>query len=372
LALPFALKSSGLLLGVGWIVLISIGAAYSARILMKCGAAVGAQTYPQLFNAAFGKRGRLIAEVSLILDGFGSLCGYFIIVGDLIDPWVTETVIGREFGVVLLIAFVMLPLCLLRKIDSLKYTSGMAVVCVLYMTAVISLRGLNSIFVSAPSGKGEIVWWNPSIEMSASIPVISFTFAFHSNIFSMFSEMENSSPQKVTNVIHNGVSLVTLVYLCVAVFGYVQFLSETKGNIVTNFSEDVLMSIGSFALALNIMSSVPIMHFACRTALFQLWLGDARHVDTTTHVLVTVLLVTSAFIISVLIPEISTIFGLVGATVVNLIVYTGPAFVYFVVIPEQKQSSSRIYVYALAAGGIVVGVLGVGVHIVQMIGTGSR
>jgi hypothetical protein len=100
-----------------------------------------------LFQAAFGKKGVIITHISIFITTFGTMTSYLVIIGDMVAPMIGLFMGGtndaycsqyaaRQFPITLALFFV-IPLSILRNIDSLRYTSILAVVSVLYLLVVV-------------------------------------------------------------------------------------------------------------------------------------------------------------------------------------------------------------------------------------------
>ena len=78
LALPFAVMSCGLLLGMALLVVFFFISAYTGRLIVKCAMPPisGGLTYASLAHSAFGKKGEVAVEVVIVLFALGTLVGY--------------------------------------------------------------------------------------------------------------------------------------------------------------------------------------------------------------------------------------------------------------------------------------------------------
>ena len=123
----------------------------------------------------------------------------------------------RAFVVGVVACVVLLPLCLLPRVDYLKYTSVAAVGCIMYLVVVIVLRGSQDI---ADNDKSDLILFPKSIDVFDSLPLMSFAFTFHPNIFPIFCEMKNATVKRVSFCVVISILICGAVYLFVGIFGY--------------------------------------------------------------------------------------------------------------------------------------------------------
>jgi amino acid permease len=76
------MKSSGLLLGLGLLLFTGLISYYSLYLLSKCIIITKTNNYQDLSYFTLGRIGRLITTFSLIFLTFGTLCAYFMILGN--------------------------------------------------------------------------------------------------------------------------------------------------------------------------------------------------------------------------------------------------------------------------------------------------
>lgn len=82
------------------------------------------------------------------------------------------------------------PLAFLRRLDSLKYTSGLALLAVIYLVVIVIVY-----YVFWPAGMpttghptfNQIPWWNNDLGALARVsPIVVFAFTCHQNLFCKF------------------------------------------------------------------------------------------------------------------------------------------------------------------------------------------
>lgn len=79
-------------------------------------------------------------------------------------------------------ASAILPLSFLRKLDSLKYSSIVALIAVVYLCAIVVYHYFSSLFPSPPAESIELVTF--STAFLKRLPVFVFGFTCHQNVSS--------------------------------------------------------------------------------------------------------------------------------------------------------------------------------------------
>lgn len=365
LALPFALRSSGMIVGSVLLTTVGLLCVYSCYLLLEASKYVEEKSYTGLARAVGGKGGAIFADLCNFMFLFGALTGYMIVIGDVLLPF-TEwlgPLHHRWFVVGIIATVIVLPLCLLRKIGALAYTSLAALACIVYLVFLVAFRSIQNIAEEGlEKSEDELSLANFAPDIFRSLPIMSFAFTFHPNIFPIFSEMRNPTMSRMRAVVHAAVLVSGLAYLIVGVFGYLTFLEETEGNIFNNYDDDILVEIGKILLAVVIVFSYPIIHYPARIAVDSIVLEVSPNKVpdiSIRYIVITACIVALSYLLSIVIPDISFVFGIIGATAGNLIVYTGPGVFYMKLAPGRYTSPRKIGAAILAAVGLVFGVISV-------------
>ena len=76
---------------------------------------------------------------------------------------------------------IVIPLSFLRKLDSLKYTSIIALVSIAYLVVLVVYHFASG---DTLADKGEVNWlhWQGAVPTLASFPVIVFAYTCHQNV----------------------------------------------------------------------------------------------------------------------------------------------------------------------------------------------
>jgi amino acid permease len=275
LALPSAFAATGLVLGVVIVFVVgfmSFGTSYMLSSLVRYCKRRAGRSYKALGERAFGLVGGVVIDVCFILFLFGGTVGYVVIIGDLLTPYF-ETLTGwpeaeanRWLVEAIVIFVVVYPLCLLKRLDALKYTSFVALVCILYLVLVVMVQSLQRIVDDFDSER--VVLGNANFGVFQALPIVTFSFTFHMQLFGVQNEMKR--PKTVGAVSAVATLFAGVCYLIVGIFGYLTFFEQTSSNILTDYEETVPITIGKIALALVITFSFPLLNYPLREAVLSL------------------------------------------------------------------------------------------------------
>uniref|UniRef100_A0A3B5AW83 Putative sodium-coupled neutral amino acid transporter 8 n=1 Tax=Stegastes partitus TaxID=144197 RepID=A0A3B5AW83_9TELE len=259
---------------------------YQAVVKEVCGPAIG-----QLCEICFVFNLFMISVAFLVVvdDQLEKLCEslYELVTGLPKSEMPYHFYTDQRFGLVLLCAFLILPLSISKEISIQKY---------------IRIGSWASMF--------------------SVIPTICFGFQCHEASIAIYSSMEN---QRLSHwVFISVVSMIfcLIIYSLTGVYGYLTFGKDTKADILMSYaSDDVLMLIARLLFGVSIITIYPITLLLGRSVIQDLLLSwrRRRHGDLLTveferrsrHTL-TVLWITMTLLIAVFVPDISKVISVIG------------------------------------------------------------
>lgn len=282
LAMPYGLKCNGLVFGAALIVWSSLTSAFGLYLQNKVAKYTQQQdavsyfslcqlTYPQLL---------VIFDGAIAIKCFGVGVSYLVVIGDLMpkimesmnvaaDSWWME----RNVWITAFMVLVVAPLSYLKKLDSLKYTSIVALFSVVYL---ICLVVEHYAFDTAPHRAVDVfgpVSWRLTL---ASFPIFVFAYTCHQNMFAIINELKNddrdgSTTRQSNIIIRNAILIACASYLVVGILGYLTFGKKVNANIITMYPRDSVASlVGRLCIVIMVSLSFPLQCHPCR--------GSVNHV----------------------------------------------------------------------------------------------
>ncbi|TVY94376.1 Vacuolar amino acid transporter [Lachnellula willkommii] len=274
LAMPLAMSHMGILLGTLVIVWSGMTAAFGLYLQSRCARylergsssffALSQITYP---NAA------VVFDAAIAVKCFGVGVSYLIIIGDLMPGVVRgfneaadniPFMVDRHFWVTVFM-LVVIPLSFLRRLDSLKYTSIIALISISYLVVLVVFHFAKG-DTMADRGVIRVLQWAGPVETLQSFPVIVFAYTCHQNMFSILNEISDNSHRQTTSVIFASIGSAASVYVLVAITGYLSFGNNVAGNIVGMYIPSIASTIAKAAIVVLVMFSYPLQVHPCRAS----------------------------------------------------------------------------------------------------------
>ncbi|RMX84439.1 hypothetical protein D0869_04574, partial [Hortaea werneckii] len=276
LAMPHAMANMGITLGVFVICWAGLTSGFGLYLQTRCARyldrgrssffALSQITYP---NAA------MVFDAAIAIKCFGVGVSYLIIIGDLM-PGVVKGLVAdsgdaaaylfeRRFWVTAFM-LVVIPLSFLRRLDSLKYTSVLALTAIAYLIVLVVYHFAAGDTL-AEKGEVNLIKWQGIIPTLANFPVIVFAYTCHQNMFSILNEIKNPTHVRTTSVIVASIGTAASVYVLVAITGYLSYGNNVIGNIVAQYAPSVAATIARLAIVIMVGLSYPLQVHPCRASL---------------------------------------------------------------------------------------------------------
>jgi len=268
-----------------------------------------------------------------------------------------------------------------------------------------------------------LVNWDRPSGMLLALPVMIFAYTCQTNVFSVYHELSRPSSRRMRKVSYRAVAICFTIYLLMGTAGYLNFGSATRANILQNYAHssknqaqsmqllshshggtnkvDIpvsggtgllgsMMTIASLAVIITVVVAFPLVIFPCRFTMGVLLFGyegiphgemhsenDLKREDGNVpvrrksshevlkampwwvHCVITLALCGSALLVSMFVPNISTVFALMGSTASSFVCFVLPALLALTLIHRGKleypSTFQMIKIVTLAVGGAGLG-----------------
>lgn len=282
-------------------------------LLMETRRALGPKvsTFRDMGVAATGSRwGGILLDATVTLQSFGTLCGYVIAVGDLVSSslhkdWNVPELIQvpsfianmifsssddknihvitvRSFSLIFLTVFVFFPLCLLKKLESLRSlaASTMFIYCffLLVLLKECATRVALGDFHMGEMGERKVMpsaplnWMNGGLNnLFRVLPIIALSYSCVPLMFEVRRTLERRLPSR--SQVESSWKVVAIAsfaasgffYIATGFLGYVAFRGSTSANVLTNL-EDLgwIASMVNALFAASLVVSYPLICFVVR------------------------------------------------------------------------------------------------------------
>ncbi|KAK0105134.1 hypothetical protein ONS96_004536 [Cadophora gregata f. sp. sojae] len=363
LAMPSAMAHMGIVLGIFVILWSGMTAAFGLYLQTRCARylergsasffALSQITYP---NAA------VIFDAAIAIKCFGVGVSYLIIIGDLMPGVVrgfnenadaVPFLVDRHFWVTVFM-LVVIPLAFLRRLDSLKYTSVVALISIGYLVILVVYH-FSKGDTMADRGAIRIIHWGGLVPTLQSFPVIVFAYTCHQNMFSILNEIKNNSARNTTSVVAASIGSAASVYILVAITGYLSFGNSVAGNIIGMYIPSVASTIGKAAIVVLVTFSYPLQVHPCRASVDAVlkWRPNglrgapqpvARNdaIGELRFALITTVIIVMSYIVAMTVSSLDKVLAYVGSTGSTSISFILPGLFYYKISAPDSIHHQRL------------------------------
>jgi len=161
---------------------------------------------------------------------------------------------------------IVIPLSFLRRLDSLKYTSIVALCSISYLVVLVVAHFIKGDTLQ-DRGEVRVFRWAGPVAVLSAFPVIVFAYTCHQNMFSILNEIADNSHFRTTSVIFGAIGSACLLYILTGITGYLSYGDNIKGNIVSMYPTAAASTIGRLAIVILVMFSYPLQIHPCRASI---------------------------------------------------------------------------------------------------------
>nr|XP_049706540.1 putative sodium-coupled neutral amino acid transporter 10 isoform X1 [Helicoverpa armigera] len=370
LAMPFCFQQCGVLLATLILLFMGLVSRLCCHFLLKSALLARRRNFEFLAFHVFGQAGKIAVEVGIIGFLMGTCIAYFVVVGDL-GPQIiakmfniNQSDILRTSIMVIVSIVCVLPLGLLRNVDSLSNVSAATIAFYFCLVMKVIFEAAGVMLTSDWNQRVEM--WRPA-GLLQCVPIFSMALFCQTQLFEIFESLPTLSLEKMNIVTKNAINICTAVYFTLGMFGYVAFASrDISGNILMSLSPTMASDVIKLGFVMSLAFSFPLIIFPCRASLYSFLykkVHSSHHdhiinhsIPETTFRCITVGIVGVALFISLLIPNIELVLGLVGSTIGVLICVVFPAACFLNV--TYKNTNERVLAKGVLVLGLVIMVLG--------------
>lgn len=361
LAMAFAVSKAGLVLFPILLALVGGAAAFSINLLCKSAVITARRTYEDVAQCAIGKLGFYITNICVIIQQLGAAIAYIKIVGEVMKPLLsrfTGALGDVSLWQVAITALIMFPLCMLRRMDSLRFSSFASLA---FIAAFVLLVLVDSGHViNQGLDTSELTYWGSLSDALEAVPLIAFAFVCHMNVFPVFQELRNPSEARMTRVGVISCGVCFFVYIIAGTFGYLAFQQRLHGDLIQSYDDGhiyvstEIVDVFQFGIGLALTFAFPVVSFELRHSLDSIVFGH-RKFTWARHTALNVVMVGTALIVAIEVPQVTKVFGVTGATTSALVVFVLPPLYYLY--NETQTTLRQSLVKKLALVEMVAGLI---------------
>ncbi|OMJ86424.1 hypothetical protein SteCoe_12087 [Stentor coeruleus] len=371
LSLPYVVNISGLYQGIILFILGMIVSLYTCQLLVLAAEKTGKLTYESIGNELYGHKMRTFAEVNMIINNYGTVIAYLVLLKDLVPNCLKLFGVDNAFATnnymwgCMICTLVVYPLSLKQEISALRYTSLLSCCACIYLGIAItygffSMRSgeTNSRFDDAPATEFSAY----SIFTAAGYVVFSFTC--HPNVIPIYQELQRRSTKRGFKFLSRGLIIVLFLYLIVGIFGFLTFYKEYHP--ITDFPTQILQAkyhngdvpiiIASMAIAITVLCGTPLLVHPCRDATLSILYQ--RRPTKKQYFLVVTIEVFSALGLALVIPNIGYVLNVLGTISNPIICFILPCMYYIKAFPGKYTRKDLLIAYIVLVIMTLIGISG--------------
>uniref|UniRef100_A0A8C7XHM8 Solute carrier family 38 member 6 n=1 Tax=Oryzias sinensis TaxID=183150 RepID=A0A8C7XHM8_9TELE len=334
LGLAYAMANTGIISFCFLLMLVACLAAYSIHLLLKlCDQTVSLLT--DFLNSL-----QVLVGVTIIVQNIGAMSSYLFILKSELPAAIRSFLSPGESGnawyddgrllLVLIAVCIILPLAMLPRIGFLGYTSSISFLFMLYFAVVVVVKKWS---IPCPLPHNTTTLYGTSkisnvsendctpklfvvsIKSAYAIPTMAFSFLCHTAVLPIYCELERPTKPRMQKVANIGIALSFFLYFISSLFGYLTFYNHVGTELLLAYNSylprDILVLTVRLAILISVLLTVPLIHFPARKAVISLLYGD-QEFSWLIHVILTVILLSVVLLLAIFVPDISSVFGVVG------------------------------------------------------------
>lgn len=287
---------------------------------------------------------------------------------------------------------VLIPLAFLRRLDSLRHTSYVALFSVAYLVVIVITAYFWPLKGATTPGDISLIHFTPNFV--STFPVQVFAFTCSQNLFPIYNELASNTQKRMNIVIGSSIGSATLTYEVIAIFGYLTFGSKVGANIIAMYpSTSLFIAIGQLAIVILVLFSYPLQVHPCRNCLDKVFhagkphipikpFGDEEeedgpvdedhsHAEMTSfkHTVLTTAIIAFGFLIAFFVDDLQLVLSFVGSTGSTTISFILPGLFYWKLTRNDPTASKFLNRAALVLSiyGACIFVFCLGFNIYQVI-----
>ena len=284
IGIPYAMRMSGLYVGIFLLLLVSALTDKSLRILIEQSSfhpklcALPVYTFEELASYPFGKFGYRFILANMFIMAYGAMIAYLLIIKDTIPTAALgydhgTHMLERNLILVVTSLVIMVPLSMQRDMASLSLTSafsvGADIILVVFIAAFAPIRET----ISNSGGIGQVLKNEINIHptLFIGLGILSTAMACQHSAFIVANSLENKTRQRWQRVTNQSIALSAILCLILGVCGYLGFLGLTEGDVLNSFpAGSEVANIARLLLAFTMFLTYPMESFVARHVLVML------------------------------------------------------------------------------------------------------
>uniref|UniRef100_A0A803NRW0 Amino acid transporter transmembrane domain-containing protein n=2 Tax=Cannabis sativa TaxID=3483 RepID=A0A803NRW0_CANSA len=393
MSIPATLKVLGIIPAFALIVIVGVLVEMSVEFLMRFTHSGESITYAGVMKESFGRVGSVATQVCVMITNLGCLIMYLIIIADVLSGsqhgetihfGVLQEWFGshwwnsREFALLVTVIVVLFPLVLLKRVESLKFSSFISVLLAVIFVGICSVMAI----IALVQGKTKNPRLVPQLDEQTSffdlftaVPVIVTAFTFHFNVHPIGFEL--GKPSDMISAVRVSLVLCAAIYFAIGLSGYLLFGDSIMSDILVNFDKSsdtatgaLLNDVVRLSYALHLMLVFPLLNFSLRSNIDEFLFPKKPLLasDTKRFVALTILLLVFSYLAAIAFPNIWYLFQFVGSTSAVCLAFIFPGAIALRDVNGISTKKDRLLARIMIVLAVVTSVIAISTNLYNLLG----
>jgi len=383
LSLPWAFSYGSLWPSIFMFLFSAVYCLISAMLIIHGCEASGIFEYSALLRTT-GTWVERAGALTVCYVTFSTCLGYCIIIPQFLQPAFSEMFgierfsFDRELYILVIAPLILYPLCLLKDLSSLRFSSTIGLIAVFYCLILFVVESAEhgqsgQAAGTASDPDAEFVSFEWSMGIFVVMNVASKANVCHYALPPIYGELQDRSIKRMWIVMGVSYAIVTVVYVTFSVCGYYLFGSDSQGMILESYRGETgaAVVVARLGTCLSIFGCFPLIFKGGINALESQFFSKPGSTlnfreNPRSRVIVITLLIAFLTLLSLPLNDLGPVSSIEGAVTVLLIICAFPILIFWKVrfgeaVEEKKvemQNAGHMHAQSKSADSVIDGVSG--------------
>ena len=393
-SLPIRCAHIGLIFGVCILLFGAFCAYWSLTSMIHAARKSKEKDYSRIVKESLGKVPATILDSIMVIYIFGVLISYQVVIYSLIGRvfyelfqsnkykdfeeyekkiWNTNS---YKFPVMFGVSLILLPLCLLKDLSKMRFTSMIGIMALSYAILVIIIESpfffihyLNNVYKKDDSSTHANFYnikpaFKNDLYVFQCFATVFYCFTCHIGAFPVYKTLKNNTVRRINKVFRNSIILDLVIYSLVAIAGFLTCPVNQPSLIIYRenhgvLSTDIFMTIAKMGIAISLTMSIPPNYNSFRISFIEV-VFKTNEISQKLNYGVTIPVVLLSTFIGVIYNDILKYISLLGGFLSVVIAFLMPTMIYVknndYEITNWRNICSLIFVTFLCTVGFIAGI----------------
>ena len=295
------------------------------------------------FVMCINQIGILIAFQIIVYKFLGAVVNQFFSYGyENMEKFANKSFWGKKkikIIVCYLVTYIVLfPICLIKTISKMRYSSTIGVTALFLMIFIILIQFPSFYYYNIHQRKHNINFldlklvFDKNLQFFQSISTIIYAFECHVGLFPVLTSLQKPTKVRVQKVLRNAILIDVISCIIISLSGYLSQPFDTPELILerhTIFKHDFLMTVGLLLFICTLVTKIGANYNGFRMTILNLFKYDINNYPNSINYIITFLtLFITTFITACLKKNISEYISLSGTFCSIIVVILMPGMIY--------------------------------------------